>query len=579
VSATPTFPTLGALHRLGVRPLDVVVGGAVLLLLVAAVSVGQGAAVAFVPSHVSGIDTSPANLPYYAARSLLRMFVALFFSTVFSFGYAYAAARSRRARQILVPTLDILQSVPVLGFLSITITFFIALFPGSLLGLEAASVFAIFTAQAWNMTFSFYHSLVTQPPELDEASRVMGLTRWRRFWSLDVPSGAIGLVWNGMMSFGGGWFFLAASEQISVLNKSYTLPGVGSYVAAATARGELGHVGLAIVTMVVMVLAVNVLFWRPLTAYAERFRVELSESSEQPRSLVLDAIRHTRWPGLIARGGRVVARPVDRVMGALTGIDDRTLVVDQGRRRFADAGLLAVVAVVIALALYRLLTFVAAGPGLGVFVVAFGLGCVTFLRVVVLVIGATLIWVPVGVWIGFNPRVTRFMQPVVQVLASFPANFLFPFATALFIALHVSLDIGGVLLMALGTQWYVLFNVIAGASAVPTDLKEAMDNLGVHGIARWRRLILPSIFPAYVTGAITAAGGAWNASIVAEVVTYNGHTLMATGLGAYLAQATAAGDFHRILPSLVVMSFFVVAVNGLFWRRLYRLAETRYSLT
>src|SRR5580698_6684028 len=562
MAANPTFPSRDVLRRrLHFRPLDALVGVVIFLLLYLVIRVGASAHVPIQRGRATTINTSPAELPYYAARSLLRMFIALFFAYSFSLGYAYAAARSRRARRVLIPALDILQSVPVLGFLAVTVTFFLALFPGSELGLEAASIFAVFTSQAWNITFSFYHSLVTQPGELDEASRLMGLTRWKRFWSIDVPGGAIGLVWNGMMSFGGSWFFLTASELIIVAGHRYTLPGVGSYVGIAVAQGKLGHVVWGIVTMILMILAVNVVFWRPLVAYAERFRLEQTEAATKPRSLVLSALRRSSWPALAGRGRRALARPVNQVMGAATGIDDRSLVSHASRRRAADVA------------------YIAAGQqGLGILGQAFGYGFLTFLRVLVVVALSSVIWVPVGVWIGFNPRVAQYLQPVVQVFASFPANFIYPFAIVVFLAVGLSLDYGSVVLLALGTQWYVLFNVIAGASSVPSDLKEAMDNLGVHGWERWRRMILPAIFPAYVTGAITAAGGAWNASIVAEIVDYNGHVLVASGLGSFITQATARNDFHAIIAGILVMSVYVTGLNALLWRRLYAIAESKYAL-
>jgi NitT/TauT family transport system permease protein len=581
VAVTPTFPTRGAVQRkLGFSPFDVIVGMALFLIVFAFIRVGRGTTVTLIPNRLSSLDTAPINLPYYAARSLLRMFVALFFSVIFSLVYAYVAARSRRLRRILVPALDILQSVPVLGYLSVTITFFLALFPHSVLGLEAASVFAVFTAQAWNMTFSFYQSLVTVPSDMDEASRVLRLSRWKRFWSIELPRGAIGLAWNGMMSFGGSWFFLTASEQISVSSHSgYVLPGIGSYVGVASARGETGNVALAVVVMMAMVVLVNIFFWRPLTAWVERFRIEESEAAEKQRSLVLNVMGRSAIPGLIAHGARRMLLPVNRVMARVSGTDERSLVEHAERRRAADLVFYAVTLVALAFGVYRLLSYVGKSRGgLGIFAQTFGLGFLTFSRVVALLVVATLIWVPVGVWIGFNPRVTRFAQPVVQVLASFPANFLFPFAIAAFAALGISLNFGGILLMALGAQWYILFNVIAGASAVPSDLREAMRNLGVNGSTQWRRFIIPAIFPAYVTGAITAAGGAWNASIVAEIVPYHGHTLVASGLGAYITQATASFNFPEIIAGLLTMCIYVVGANTLFWRRLYHLAETRYSL-
>jgi NitT/TauT family transport system permease protein len=467
--------------------------------------------------------------------------------------------------------------VPVLGFLSVTVTAFINLFPGSELGLECASVFAIFTAMAWNMTFAFYYSLISQPRDLDEAARVLRLTRWQRFWRLDVPSGMIPLVWNGMMSFGGAWFFLAASESISVLNHHYALPGIGSYAAAAIGQGNLGEVGYAIIAELILVLGVNFLFWRPVTAWADRFRVEESESAEKPRSLVLDLLRRSEVPELLGRP----LRPVGRLLDAATrpfGLAEYPLAVSRAKERTGDVFFAGAIAAVVAYGAWQALGYVRATTGLGEFGYAFALGAATFARVIALTAVATVIWVPAGVWIGMNPRITRFAQPLVQVLAGFPANFLFPFATAVFVAWHIPLDFGSVLLMALGAQWYILFNVIAGASAIPSDLREAMTSLGVRGWLRWKRFILPAIFASYVTGGITAAGGAWNASIVAEVVSYGRHHLTATGLGAYIAQATATGNFPRILVGIAVMSCYVVAANRLLWRRLYALADRRYSL-
>ncbi len=577
MAVTPTFPSRETLSRLKFRPLDVGVGVAVLLLIYIAVRVGAGARA---PAHPSTtISLSPANLPYYAVRSLLRMFIALFFSYSFSLGYAYVAARSRRWRRVLIPALDILQSVPVLGFLAVTVTFFVALFPGSELGFECAAIFAVFTSQAWNITFSFYHSLISQPSEFDEASKLMGLSRWKRFWSVDVPGGAIGLVWNGMMSFGGSWFFLTASEFISVSGRHYTLPGVGSYVAVAEAQGNLADVVWGIVTMIIIIVVVNFFFWRPLVAYVEKFRNEQSESELQARSLFLDTLRRSNWPRALGRGRQALALPVNRVMGRVTGIDDQSLAVHEIRRRAADVAFAVVLTIALGFALYSMLAYIATGAdGLAVFGTAFEDGLITFVRVLVVVVVASVIWVPVGVWIGFNPRVAQFMQPIVQILASFPANFIFPFAIVVFLDIGLPLNFGAIVLMALGTQWYVLFNVIAGASAVPSDLKEAMDNLGVRGLDRWRRFVLPSIFPAYVTGAITAAGGAWNATIVAEIVTYDNKTLVAKGLGSFIALNSGTTHLPELFAGLLVMSLLVTGVNVLWWRRLYRLASTRFAL-
>jgi NitT/TauT family transport system permease protein len=579
MAAIRTFTSREALRRFKFRPVDALVGIGVFLLIYAVVRVGAGARVPIPPAQAT-FNSAPSQLPYYAARSLLRMFIALFFSYAFSLGYAYWAARSRRARLILIPALDILQSVPVLGFLTITVAFFLRLFPGSELGLEAASIFAVFTSQAWNITFSFYYSLIGQSHELDEASRLMGLSRWKRFWTIDVPGGAIGLVWNGMMSFGGSWFFLTASELITVNGSSRTLPGVGSYVGVAEQDGNLNHVLLGIVTMIIMILAVNVVFWRPLVAYAERFRQELTESNNKPRSLFLDLLRRTSWPTAAGRTKHALARPVNRVMGAVTGTDDQKLVSHPARRRAGDAVFWVALVVVLAYGVYSLLAYIGQGPnGLGAIGTAFGLGALTLIRVIVVVAVASVIWVPIGVWIGFNPRVAQYMQPVVQVLASFPANFLFPFIVVFFLDTGISIEYGSVLLMALGTQWYILFNVIAGASAVPSDLKEAMDNLGVGGWKRWQRMIIPAIFPAYITGAITAAGGAWNATIVAEWIKYKTHVLAAHGLGTFITEGSNASDMHQVIAGILAMSVYVVGLDVALWHRLYNLAERKFALS
>jgi NitT/TauT family transport system permease protein len=568
----------GALHSGRNTAADIVVLLGVIVTLFVIVDLSHGVVAPFSPAHAaSTVSTNPWDLPYYAARSLLRMFAALAASVLFTLVYATIAARSRRAGMIMIPILDILQSVPVLGFLSVTLTIWLTLFPNNILGLECASVFAIFTSQAWNLTFAFYQSLVTQPRDLDEAARLMRLTKWQRFWKLDVPGGMIPLVWNGMMSFGGGWFFLVASEVISVNNHSYALPGIGSFVATAAAQGSVPKLVLASAVMVVMVVGVNFLFWRPLTAWAERFRNEDSESGEQPRSVVYDLLRRSRIPTLLGQG----MRPLGTVLLDATrpfGIAEHRIRESDRRRRGGDVVFGILVGAAILFGVVRMIAFIMTTVGPGPVGVAFVDGLVTFARVIVLLIVGTIVWVPIGVWIGMNPRVSRIAQPVVQVLASFPANFLFPLVAAVLVATGVSLDIGGILLMSLGAQWYILFNVIAGASAIPNDLREASRNLGLGRILRWKKLIGPAIFSAYVTGGITAAGGAWNASIVSEVVSYKGTTLHATGLGAYIAEATAHGDFARILIGVAVMSIFVVGLNRTFWRRLYKLSETRFSL-
>ena len=556
---------------------DLLVILAVLTLLGLIAHVGSEAMVRFQPpDHSPVVSLDPRNLPEYALRSSLRMFAALVLSGLFSLLYGWIAAHNRRAERVLIPLLDILQSVPVLGFLSITVTAFIALFPGSLLGLEAASIFAIFTSQVWNMTFSVYQSLRTVPKELGEATTLYGLSRWQRFSRLELPSAAIPLLWNAMMSFGGGWFFVAASEAISVLNQTYTLPGIGSYVAAAVAAQDLPALAWAIAAMVLVILLVDQLFWRPLVAWSDRFRLEQSGGGDRPGSWVLAVLRSARIPSLLGDWLAPGADALDRLCSALLGPVREPVVEPEPARpeRWFDLLLLVLVGVLLSLLLRFILTTV--GPL--ELLRAAGMGLHTLGRVILLLLLATLIWTPVGVAIGFQPRLAQLLQPLVLMLASFPANFVFPLATVLFLRAHIPIGWGAVLLMALGSQWYILFNAIAGAEMIPADLREMADDVGLQGLQRWRRLIIPGIFSAWVTGGVTASGGAWNASIVAEVVRWGGTTLHADGLGSYIAAATQQGDWPRIALGIGLMSLFVVGFNRLLWRPLYDLAERRYQL-
>ncbi|HEX9818376.1 MAG TPA: ABC transporter permease subunit [Methylomirabilota bacterium] len=520
------------------------------------------------------LELDPWQLPSHAARSLLRMFAALAASLVFTLVVASWAARSARAARVILPALDILQSVPVLGFLSVTVTFFIALVPGHILGLELASIFAIFTSQVWNLTFAFHQVLVTLPREQAEALRLYRVSGWQRFTHFELPAGIIPLVWNGMMSFGGGWFFLAASEAITVLNRELLLPGVGSFMALAVKAADTRALGWAVVTMVTLILVVDALFWRPLVAWAEKFKVEESQASDVPASRVLKLLRRSHVvPWVEARLARLDDQ-LDRRWRRWFGESDE----QRSEGRHWDSVLTALLWVVAGLLVLRGAAFVMTEVTGGELVRVLGLGALTLLRVVAVVGLAALVWTPIGTWIGMNPRVARVAQPIVQVMASFPANFLFPLFALVFIRFGLSLEWGGAILMALGAQWYILFNTIAGAMAIPHDLREMAQNLGVRGPALWRALILPAIFPALVTGGLTAAGGAWNASIVAEVVTWGDTTLQATGLGAYVTAATVAGDWPRIVLGVAVMSAYVVTINRLVWRRLERLAVARYSL-
>jgi NitT/TauT family transport system permease protein len=457
------------------------------------------------------------------------------------------------------------------------VTGFIALFSGSLLGLEMASIFAIFTSQAWNMAFSFYQSLKMLPRELDEAVTLYRLPRWQRFVRLEVPASMIGLVWNAMMSFGGGWFFVAASEAISVLNQQYTLPGIGSYVAAAVAARDLRAILLAMATMAAVIVVVDQFFWRPLVAWANKFKLETRASADVPQSWLLDLLRSSRVPGLVHKALSPLGEAFNRQIVRRFPVHPPRAETNP-RSRSGDWLYNGLLLILLAGLIVWGLNFVLAEVGLREVGDAVLRGLATFGRVVVLVVVSTLIWTPIGVAIGFNPRLAHLAQPVVQLMASFPANFIFPFATVVFIRAGINLNWGGILLMALGAQWYILFNTIAGAMSIPTDLREMTANMGLHGWRLWRHLIMPGIFSAWVTGGITAGGGAWNASIVSEIVTWGSTTLTAYGLGAYVAQATGVGDWPRIVLGVGVMSLYVVGFNRLFWRRLYKLAEAKYRL-
>ena len=527
-----------------------------------------------IPSTVS---TDLINLPYYTLRSVFRMMLALIASLIFTIVYGSLAARSRRLGKVLIPLLDILQSVPILGFLSATVTIWLVIFPGSMMGVEAASIFASFTSQAWNMTFSFHRSLLSEPKELDEAVRSLQLTHWQRFWVLDMPNAMIPLLWNCMMSVGGGWFFLTASEMISVNNHTYALPGVGSFVAQSAAENKLGNIWWAILSMIVVVLAIDFFLWKPLTAWAERFRITQSASDEERKSAVLTLIRHSHADEVISK----LFSPIREWLEIITRPFGRTgsqWSRKASQRKLGDLVFNIVMAVLILGLAAQMLYFVATRTGLQEFATAGALGALTFSRVAVLIFVSSLIWVPVGVYIGMNPKISRIMQPVVQILASFPANFVFPFAMMWFMAWHIDLGWGSIILMALGTQWYILFNVIAGASAIPDDLREMARSFRLNRMLKWKTLVLPAIFGSWCTGGITAAGGAWNASIVSEIVEYGKNHMATQGLGAYITNATTVGDSVKTLVGVTVMSLIVVLSNRLFWSPLQRYSAKRFVL-
>jgi NitT/TauT family transport system permease protein len=563
--------------------IDILVLIALLGLLWSILQFGKGMVVHFDESQALNISTNIRHIPYYAGRTLLRMWIAFGWSLIFTFAVGYAAAKSRIARAIILPLLDIGQSVPVLGFLSVTVTGFMALFPGSLLGVEFASVFAIFTGQVWNMTFGFYHSMVTIPKDMQEAATNFRLSRLQRFGTLEVPASIHSLIWNSMMSFGGGWFFVVSSEAITVLNKDIKLPGLGSYMAAAQEKGDNVAAVWAIVAMLVVILASDQLVWRPLLAWADKFKMELIESGQPPESWFYNLLRRAY---LFDWFEKIVVHPISdfrlRIRQKLSQAQSVSKFAGQKSRSWAlkIAGIVAgcwlayemMVGLVAAIkTLHNNITLAEFGH-------VFFLGSLTLARVAFMTIVATLIWTPVGVWIGSKPRVARLAQPLAQIFASFPVNMTFPFVVGFFVASHIGINWGSILLIAMGTQWYILFNVIAGAMAIPSDLKEVARTYGLKGWPIWKTLILPAIFPYWITGACTAAGGAWNASIVAEFATWGKTTLKADGLGAYIAEVTHTGDTPKIILSIVVMCLFVVTTNKLLWRRLYGYAEHRFHL-
>jgi len=524
------------------------------------------------------LSLDPSNLPFYAARTTLRMFAALALSLLFTFTYATWAAKSARAEKLLVPILDILQSVPILGFISVTVVFFMSLAPGRVLGAEFVSIFAIFTSQAWNMAFSFYQSLRTVPYELEEAAASFRLTPWMKFWRLEVPFSMPALLWNTMMSMSGSWFFVVASESMTVGHTSIALPGVGSYIALAIQQGSLRAIGWAIATMFIVILLYDQLIFRPLVVWGDRFRLDQEQGGLVPDSWALTMMQRSRlmntlravFFAIIRRTSRKAPRPQLLLVAT-------TATARVGRR--TDLLWFSLLVLLVSFTAWRIAHMLIGETTWHEAAQVAGLTLVTMVRVMVLIGLASVVWVPIGIWVGLRPNAVRIVQPVAQFLAAFPANLLFPLAVFGIVTWKLNPDIWLSPLMILGTQWYILFNVIAGAAAMPTELRYAAANLGVKGWLWWRKVALPGVLPYYVTGAITASGGSWNAAILAELASWRNVQVKAHGVGAYIAEATTAGDFHRIILGIATMSLFVVAINRVFWRPLYYFAERKYRLS
>ena len=526
------------------------------------------------------ISTSVKVLPSYTLQTLLRMTLAYFLALIFSLIYAYTAYHSKAAASILIPLLDILQSIPVLSFLPGVVLALIATFPNQRIGVEIASIILIFTGMAWNMVFSFYQSLNGIPGELIEASKVYRLNAWQRFFSLELPSGVIGLVWNSVMSWAGGWFFLMAIESFSLGNKNFHLPGLGSYLSVAAQNGNFRAIIFGVLDLILVILLTDIFVWRPLIAWAEKFKFQTVEAEEVPESEVLNFIQKS--PTLIALGMQI---------NKLTNILDQAIahkfqpVATSPKKSINNNVVNRFINWLFFSGAYAIVIW---GTWEGVMMLSkvnpanwrevFWGALLTALRVFISLILSLLWTVPVGVAIGRNQKLAKFLQPIVQVVASVPATALFPILLLGLIQFGGGLKIGSIALMMLGTMWYILFNVIAGAQAIPSELLEAATVYKLSLVDRWKTLILPGIFPYLMTGIITAVGGAWNASIVSEYVQFHGKTLKTTGLGATISSATSKGDYSLLLAATLVMSVLVVLTNRTIWRPLYRLAFEKYRL-
>ncbi len=558
--------------------IDIAVFAAVFAAIFGLYSIGRSW---FGPVKVEAeISQNPRSLPLYALYSLVRILVAYALSLVFALVYGYAAAKSKRAEMVLIPLLDILQSIPVLSFLPAVMLAMVSVFPSRQLGVELGSIILIFTGQVWNIAFSFYSSLKTIPRDLREAAIIYRFSPWQRFLELDLPFSTIGLVWNSMMSVAGGWFFLMACEMFVLGDKDFRLPGLGSFLQTAASSGNTRAMLWGLATMVAVIVLMDALIWRPVIAWADKFKFEQVESSSTAQNSLLSFIRRESF---LIRGYRRILHPlVDWVTltfarGATRAAQTFSAANSHRSRRWLGWLFAAVAILSVCYGVYR--TFgELAHLHRGDYVLLLRSAGLTFLRVnLALLIGA--FWtIPVGVAIGFNPRFARIAQPLVQLAASIPATALFPVILLFLIRLRGGVEIAAMALMLLGTQWYILFNVIAGAMAIPTDLKEVSHVFRFGSFDRWRYLILPGIFPYLVTGMVTASGGAWNASIIAEYFHFQGKIVEAPGLGSTISRASDSGRFDLLLASTLIMATVVVLINRLVWRRLYRLASTRFKL-
>lgn len=535
------------------------------------------------------ISLSPEYLPGYAVNSVLRMLMALACSLLFTFIVAPLAAKNKQAEKFILPLLDILESVPILGYLSISIVAFIQLFPNSLLGPQLAAIFVIFTSQVWNMTLSLYQSLKTLPNELKDTAAVFQLNAWQKFWRVEVPYAMPSLLWNTMISMSAGWFFVVASEAIAVSNQNILLPGIGSYISVAIHQANLKAVFYAIFAMFIIILLYDQLLFRPLLNWMERFRAERDETEASHSwfyQVLTKADIFKRKSVFRYSLSDFWMNPPLKQLNPLRTFrfrpekNNKNIKIKTGKIASEILVLIWYIFLwlMVAMASLLLFQFITESISLKEIWQVCYLGFITLIKILILIILASLFWVPIGVWIGLNPKVRQFSQPLIQFLAAFPINLIYPIAVTLILYYNLNIEIWTTPLMILGTQWYILFNVIAGAAAIPKDLQLAVKNFGLSSLLKWKRLILPAIFPYYVTGAMTAAAGCWNVSIVTEVLTWGNEKLVATGLGSYITEHTIAGDFQRIALGIAVMCAYVVLINHLIWQKLYQLATSRFSL-
>jgi NitT/TauT family transport system permease protein len=527
------------------------------------------------------LSLSPSELPYYALMTTMRIFSAVMVSLIFTLIVATLAAKNKRAEQIILPILDILQSIPVLGYISFTVTFFIHLNPSKTLGIELAVIFAIFTAQVWNMTFSVYQSLKTVPKDLLEASESFNLSPWEKYWRIEVPFAIPGLVWNTMMSVSASWFFIVASEAISVGNIQYTLPGVGAYLATAIEQKDIRAVIYTILVMLLLIMLYNYAIFKPILTWAEKFKYESSATRNPHSSWLFELLARSY---LFSKIGKIMNFLIKKFVSyklftkSSRFFEHSSSIRPQPSSKSFDIIWYFTLCLIMSFCLITIYNFLFEEITLQEVRQVIFLGFITFAKIIVLIFAAAIILVPLGVYIGLRPVLTARIQPLIQFLAAFPANILFPIFVIFILHYKLNIDVFLSPLMILGAQWYILFNVIAGAAAFPVELQDSAQLFRINGLRWWRKVIIPGIFPYLITGMITATGAAWNASIVAEAVSWGNTHIYATGLGAYLAEKTLRGDFHHIVLGIFIMALYVVLTNRLVWRPLYNYAETKMRL-